>query len=86
MSELSKRALNYIASTIGEFLEKGEIVTNHDTDVETYEKATKEVRKMVKKLPKNPEKYLDFDYLDDEKIEELEQQAREWEMERGSKY
>lgn len=81
MDVLSKRALKFISFTIGQFLEKGEIVTNHDTDIETYENAIKSVRKMVKKLPQKPEKYLDMNYLDEEKIAEIESMAEQWEME-----
>lgn len=83
---LSKRALKFISSTIGDFLEKGEIVTNHNTDVETYEKACKKVRKMVKNLPSKPEKYLDYDYLTGEKVDEIEKQAEEWEMSKHGRY
>ena len=81
MAELSKRALKYIAYTIDEFHKKGEIVTNHDVSVEVYEKANQGIQKMVKNLVKKPEKYLDFDYLDDEKIEQLETAAAQWEAE-----
>lgn len=87
MSVLSKRALKYIEYTISEFSKKGEIVTNQNTSVKTYEKASKVLNKMVKNLHKKPEKYLDMDYLDDEKIEQLEAEAKAWEEEqRGKSY
>lgn len=81
---LSKRALKYISSNISTFVERGEIVTNHDVDAETYEHALKEIKKMCKKLPSKPEKYLDFDYFTPEKIDEIESAAEEWELQSNS--
>lgn len=82
MAVLSKRCLKYIASTIGNFLEKSEMVTNQGVDIETYEDSLKKVKKMVKNLPDHPEKYLDEDVLTDEYIAQLEEEALEWEESR----
>lgn len=82
MAILSKRCLKFIKATIGEFVEKGEIVTNRGVDIDTYEKSLKKTKKMLNNLEDNPEKYLDEEYLTDEVVEKLEAGAREWERDR----
>lgn len=83
MAILSKRCLRYIKATIGEFVDKGEIVTNRGVDIETYEKSLKRTKKMLNNLEDKPEKYLDEDYLTDDVVEKLEADALEWERERN---
>lgn len=79
MAILSKRCLRYIQETILNFVEKSELVTNQGVDIDVYEESLKKVKKMCKKLPDNPEKYLDEDYLTPEIVEKLEEEALEWE-------
>lgn len=78
MGQFSKRALKFISASISNFLDRGEIVTNRGTDVDSYEKSLKRVRKMTKGIRDNPEKYLDDD-IDPAIIEQIERDALEWE-------
>jgi broad-specificity NMP kinase len=80
---LSKRALKYISYALNEFVKKCEIVTNSDVDMDTYNDALENVKKMIKKLPSNPEKYIDENCLSQDMVDELESDAIEWEKETG---